>query len=385
MFTLSRFGVPISLNQSFSLPLTDLGAGIVSLVPAYAIGSATPTFTRASVAWAKLSSGLWAQVATGIARSHYLGRDTAVGVYGGYLQEVAGTQLVTPTASIRGMNDASWIKVGITCPAPNATGIDGVLNSATTLTATGANSTILQTLTAAASVRNYSVFLRRKTGSGTILIQQGATTLDVTASLNSVTYSRVELNASVLNSAFGIKIVTSGDALEADFNQFEAAQPSLYATSPMATAGAARAADALTYDTAGNVDFTQGAAYAELCALWTASSAGAARPVFISTASLFSVANTAAATTTDIFDATTTVSKAGLTDMSTAVRKRASSWGAGGISVTGDGAAVANGAFDGSMGSGATLSIGGNWKGTIQNVRIFQAQVTSAQLQAMTA
>ena len=243
----------------FDLPLNDRGAGAVNTTPRIAKGSAAATFTRATVAWTKLASGLWAQVATGVARSCYLGADTAVGAYGGYFAEAAGTQLVTPTASIRDMTDASWAVVTMT-KAKTATGIDGVGNSSSTLTATGANSTALQTLTAAASSRTYSAFVRRKTGTGTVFIQQGATQVDITALINSSTYTRVSVTASVLNVPFGFQINTSGDAIDVDFNQFEAGA---LATSPMASAGAARNADILTYAAIGNASQSAGTLYAE--------------------------------------------------------------------------------------------------------------------------
>ena len=92
------------------------------------------------------------------------------------------------------------------------------------------------------------------------------------------------------------------------------------------------------------------------------------------------------------YDGTTIPGKTGLTSMATAVRKRASSWGGAGLSITGDGATVATGAFDGTMGAGGgNISIGhdnsGNlsWNGTIRNVRIWTTQLSDGQLQAMTA
>lgn len=244
---------------TFNLPLTDAGAGIASTTPSASSGSGTPTFTRATVAWTKLSTGLWAQVASGQPRACYLGATTAVAAYGGYFSEQAGIQLVTPDASIRDMTNAAWTATNVT-PLKNATGIDGVVNSASTLTCTSNGGSIQQTLTAAASSRTYSVWLRRKTGTGTITLNQGATTLDVTASLNGTTYTRVSLTASVLNAAFGITFGTSGDEVEADFNQFEAGA---FPTSPMATAGAARNADVLTYAVLDNISILQGNVYAE--------------------------------------------------------------------------------------------------------------------------
>lgn len=383
------FGGNSRARLSFSLPLQDLGAGVANLVLDVAAGSATPTYSRTSVAWTKLANGLWAEVATGVPRFRYLGRHTSPTVEGGYLSEPAGTQLVTPTASIRSMSDASWAKVNVTCPANNAIGIDGVANSASTITATANNGTILQTLTAAASARTYSAFVRRKVGTGTLTIQQGATTLDVTAQINSVTYTRVELNASVLNSAFGFTIGTSGDSFEVDFNQFEALASTQFASSPMATSGAARAADVLTYAVAGNLDLTKGTASAVLstdytqppstCIALCATDAGRI---------LFSPGNNPV-TVIGCRDGTTTATKTGLTSLNSGARKRASSWGAAGIRATGDGAVPATAVFDGTMGTGSELHIGHSagsqqYSGTINGVQIFASQKTDTQLQIIT-
>jgi len=165
----------------------------------------------------------------------------------GYWPWPAATQLVTPTADIRDMTGAGWVKVTMTT-AYTSVGIDGAANSATRCTASGANSTILKTLTAAASSRTYSTFIRRVTGTGTILLKQGATTVDITSLLNTVSYTRVELNASVLDVAYGIQINTSGDAIDVDFNMFEAGS---VATPPIETAGATRNADVDSYQTTG--------------------------------------------------------------------------------------------------------------------------------------
>lgn len=245
---------------SFWLELRDAGAGVVNTTPSLANGSPTATFTRATTAWTKLSTGLWASVASGSARSCYLGADTTVGAYGGYFAEAAGIQLVTPTASIRDMSDASWAKVTITA-VKTSTGIDGVGSSCSRVTATAGNGTILQTLVAAASNRTYSCFIKRITGTGEIDISEDGTTwTNITSQINSATFTRVSITVSQLNAAFGLRIVTSGDAIDVDFNQFEAGG---FATSPMDAAGAARNADALTYTSSGNVGSVTSSLYCE--------------------------------------------------------------------------------------------------------------------------
>lgn len=200
-------------------------------------GAGLITFTRATTATYFNSSGLLATAASGEARFEY--DPVTLLSRGLWPLEPAATQLVTPTASIRDMTDASWIKITTTA-ALTATGIDGVVNSASTLTATGVNSTILQTLVAAASSRTYSAWVRRKTGSGTILLKQGTATEDITSQINSTTYTLVDLNDNELNVAYGFQINTSGDEIEVDCNQFEAGA---VATSRILTAAGTRNAD----------------------------------------------------------------------------------------------------------------------------------------------
>ena len=250
-----------ALPLAFLLEFADLGAGVVSTVEA--ITGATPTFTRATVAWTKLSTGLWAEVASGSPRSFYSGFTTAVGTYLGYLAEGERTQLVTPDASIRDMTDAAWVAGATMSVAKTGIGIDGVVNSCSRLTGGGvaATNTILQTLTAAASSRTYSVWLRRVTGTGVVNITQdgGSTWTAVTSDLVTANFVRVSLTASVLNAAFGIQVETDGDVVLADFNQFEAGA---FASTPIATAST-RNADVLTYPTTGWLNAAAGTVFVD--------------------------------------------------------------------------------------------------------------------------
>lgn len=247
---------------SFALGFANLGAG---LVDTSAQGSpAAPTFTRATIAWSKLASGLWAPVASGSARYTFNGSTTAVATTGGYFAEGARTELVTPLTSKRDMTDAAWSKGATITVAKTGTGIDGVVNSCSRLTggAVSATNTAFQTLVAAASSRTYSVWLQRVTGTGVINITQdgGSTYTDVTASVNASTFTRVELNASVLNAAFGIQVVTNGDVILADFNQFEAGT---FASSPIDVGAVTRNADSLSYLTTGWLNAAAGTMFAQ--------------------------------------------------------------------------------------------------------------------------
>ncbi len=181
---------------------------------------------------------------------------------GGYATDSAGNLILFPANTLRrtdkgllieqsstnlalwarDMTQAgTWAATNVTA-AKTATGADGTANAATTLTATANNGTILQTPGLASAQRTYSVYIKRRTGTGAISIApDGATWTDVTASLNSSTYTRVSVTANVVP-IIGIKIATSGDAIDVDFNQLEALAS---ATSPIATTTvtAARSAD----------------------------------------------------------------------------------------------------------------------------------------------
>ena len=377
---------------SFYAPFADLGAGVVDTT--LTLGTGPATFTRATVAWTKLSTGLWASVASGSPRSCYIGANTAVGDYGGYFAEAAGTQLVTPTASIRDMTNAAWTAGATMTVAKDGVGIDGVTNSCSRLTggAVEATNTIFQTLVAAASSRTYSCWIKRVTGTGVINLTEDAlgTATDVTASINSSTFTRVSVTASVLNASFGIQVVTSGDVILVDFNQFEAGA---FATSPMDAAGAARNLDVLTYPFSGNGLDAQGTMYAEGYPLDAhGSNSGflqindasannqhqmqrSTTPVFVGVTVAATVGTGVCTTATTLADAT--------------AFKAAYSWATNSFAASANGTAPtvdSSGAVPTGLTQIRLSNALGNtgWNGFLKNVRIWQRQLPDAVLQAIT-
>lgn len=371
---------------AFYLPLDDAGAGIVSTTAARSIGGAT--FTRATVAWTKLSTGLWASVASGSPRSCYIDRTTAATAYGGYFAELVATQLVTPDASIRDMTNGAWTAGATMTVAKTGVGIDGVVNSCSRLTggAVSATNTIFQTLTAAATSRTYSVWLRRVTGTGTVNITQdgGSSYTDVTSLLTTAHFVQVSLTASQLNAAFGIQVVTSTDEILADFNQFEAGTK---ATSPMATAGAARNGDLLTFANT-NFPLTAGTMYAQV---WAHSAPTTTAVIVGCSAGQGTFFNFGASTTVNMFDGTNNLASNAGSSIITGVRGVCASYGAAGQSAMITGAAsVATGSFDGTLGTGGVaMGIGAyanalsQFTGTIRGVRIWPQQLSDEQLSSM--
>ena len=152
------------------------------------------------------------------------------------------------------------VKESVVQPVLTATGIDNAVNSASTITAIDTNATITQLFSTAAAARTFSAYVKRRTGSGTISITRdgGTSWTDVTAQINSTTYTRVAIkNTSVLNPIFGFRISTNGDAIDVDYCQDEAGA---FTSSPILTASTSvtRNSEALTYPTAGNFFDSEG-------------------------------------------------------------------------------------------------------------------------------
>ena len=119
-----------------------------------------------------------------------------------------------------------------------------------TLTATDANGTFTQAITATAVAYTTSFWIRRRTGTGAIeLTADGSTWTAVTVT---GLWSRVSVTqtASAASLNIGLRIVTSGDAVDVDLAQYELGA---YPSSTIITAGSsvARAADALRLINAG--------------------------------------------------------------------------------------------------------------------------------------
>jgi len=297
----------------------------------------------------------------------------------GFRREVAATNNLLHS---RDLSNAAWsTKTNVTA-AKTATGLDGIANTATTLTSTAADAIILQPITLASAARCASAYVKRRTGTGTISLTQdgGSTWTDITSLINGSTWSRVQITSTLANPSVGFKIGTSGDAIDVDCVQNEAGA---VATSPIVTTTAAvtRNADSLTYQTAGNIDLATGTMFCELFS----PAMSAFPPVFLLGTGSCSLV-TDEPTSWRFNDSTTTVTIAsGLSSIKTGKRKRAASWGGATKSVCGDGIAPTSGAFDGSFGTGATIDIGNTLNGYIGPVAIYNYKMTDAELQAITS
>jgi hypothetical protein len=164
------------------------------------------TYTSPSTKWIENSAGLLVSGTT--IRTHY-SNSVAQGVW----FEEPRTWLALHN---RDFTNAVWTKSNMTA-AKTAVGSDGVANASSTLTATAANATVLQSITSGSAARITCCRIRRRTGSGAVEMTQdnGTTWSPVTVTAN---YTRVNIAAATLaNPTVGLRIVTSGDAVDVDF------------------------------------------------------------------------------------------------------------------------------------------------------------------------
>ncbi len=186
------------------------------------------TFTRTSTARSFNSAGLLVDNAVDIPRFDY---DPITLASKGLLIEDARDNIVLRN---RDLTNAAWTKTNITA-AKNQTGIDGVSNSASSITASAGNGTCLQAITDASKARFQSAYVKRLVGSGAVemTMDNGATWTAITVTAS---WARVSIPTQTLaNPTVGFRIVTNGDSIAVDFVQCE---NGAYATSPMETAGA---------------------------------------------------------------------------------------------------------------------------------------------------
>jgi hypothetical protein len=187
--------------------LNGISYSAITAVPGF-------TFTRASTAAFFGSDGLLQTASSGVPR---LTHDPATRAPLGLLIEESRENRCLWN---RDLTNAVWVPVLMTA-ALTETGIDGVANSASRITATGTAAVILQTATLASSTRQQSAWVKRVTGSGVVEMTTNGTTwvaVTVTADWTRVTIPAV---AAVVNPVFGFRIMTSGDAIAVDFVQNE--------------------------------------------------------------------------------------------------------------------------------------------------------------------
>ncbi len=261
------FDPDLTLHYNF---LRDSGSAISAAV----VLGPTPTFTRASSSRAFGSDGFLSEVTTDNPRFEHdpANGDLALGL-------LVEEQRTNEALWNRDCTDVAWVKSDITAVL-DATGLDGVANSASTLTATAANGTCLQTVTKASAENTYSVWVKRVTGSGDIdITDDNGVSWTTLTGLSSSDWTRHDITRTQTNPVFGIRIVTDTDAVEVDMNQLEVgAIPS--SAIPTTTISITRAEDVCNTADVTWFDETKGTLFTQGSFPTVDRSSGAAQSVF---------------------------------------------------------------------------------------------------------
>ena len=152
---------------------------------------------------------------------------------------------------------ATWVPVTMSVDNNSVVAPDGN-TTAETLSASGANGTLLQTVTAAAGANTFSVYLKRKDGVGAVRVGTDGT--DFTAcTINAATWTRCSVTKTLLAVpvTIGIQIATSGDNVYVWGGQMETGG---FASSyiPTVATTISRNVDVLTFSESGNIASAEG-------------------------------------------------------------------------------------------------------------------------------
>lgn len=277
--------------------------------------------------------------------------------------------------------NAAWVKTNVTA-ALNQTGPDGVANGACSLTATAGNGTVLQSIISGSANRYGSIWIKRITGSGNIDITLDGGTAWTTIAVTTTWQQLGKAQTAVTNPNFGLRIVTSGDAVAVKFGQVESAD---FPTSPITTTtiAVARSPDVATVT--GLSALTLFSDFVEFST--TSDTSGSFTRVLGSTGSIPIFFN--AMTEVRTQNGAVTLAKTGLSSFAAGrTVKAAVSIAAARRALTADGAAVATDAQTWTMPT--SLQFGNDagassfLHGFIRRAAIIDSTVSDASLQAMT-
>lgn len=199
-------------------------------------GDVTPSMTRATTAtimgYAAAANAADGQTLLTVAANELRfggARRISEGVWSNTFADgspIPATTLLGPLIELASTNrckysedftNAVWVSGGggIAVTPNSAVAPDGT-TTADTLTASGANGTLIQDLGVVASAaKSGGLYLKRKTGTGNVDLTLNGGTNWTTQTINSTTWTRCDLSLTVADEDFGIRIVTSGDEVYA--------------------------------------------------------------------------------------------------------------------------------------------------------------------------
>ncbi len=155
------------------------------------------------------SSGVLQNASAGVARFDHLSIPPFTSL--GLLVEGARTNLAIRSGDI---SNVAWVAANMTKGTTSVTDPTGMANANVRLTASAPNGTLLQTVTSAIDDYSYAVFMKRVTGTGDIdlTVDNGVTWTTKTLTSDWLRFDVSD--ASETNPVFGVRIVTSGDAID---------------------------------------------------------------------------------------------------------------------------------------------------------------------------
>ncbi len=372
----------------------------------------------------RIVKGELISVGAGFAR-HW--NDPATGNPMGVLIEGQRTNLALRSQEF---GDAAWPKTDITVTSDTALAPDGTFTADLITEGVAGTAGVFQAYTGTANaVQSYSVWVKRNNHDWVFLqIYEAAAPANVvraffnlaTGAVGSVNnggtgtlaagkieaypngWYRVEVSGQVNNAATALSTNIAsatadnniarvnnaarlqwGAQIENTFNFCSTYIPTVAAT-------VTRNNDSLSFTNPG-ID-ARGAVVCEISTLWGANHPTINSAVFGVTAgtSAMFMNNAAAPTHIRANDGTNSPQKSGLNSCQNVTRKRGLSWGALGMNITGDGLAVVNSAYDGTIGSGVPLFLGNHsgliqpMHGCIKSLKLYAFEPTALQLAAMT-
>lgn len=399
-------------TPTFGIEFNDLGAGLVNTTPS--VGGASVAFTRATSAWTVLSDGTIGLVASGGARSYY----TPSGMFMGYLSEGARTNLCQ-----RGEDfTAVWTDVGTPTLTAGTT-----TNGALSLSTVGDDSAAalegkIQTITFTGdAVKAISLYVKKGTSTSSVVrvrdtsapadrllaaITWSGTTPVVTMTTGTDLTGTPEQHGS--SGIYRLMFATSSvTAANTNSLQIYPATDAALSVGNVGTieVGGVQAEDAAfpstLIRTPGSATVTRNAdvwANAVITGMETVGTVMAEAQTYSPdsvAANNILVAFAAGAVGSPLFisgpvtmdriamnDGATTVTKSGIAALNTGMRRVAAAWESD-MAITGSGATVATGVFDGAM-ANTTFGVGVGWFGYIRRVTFFPTRLTNAKLQALT-
>lgn len=229
-----------ALNQSSSFD-PDYSASFL-----YALPSGW-TFARSGSGWYINASGNLVEATDGVPRFGY---DLTYGYELGVYTEPAGTNNALYSSDL---TNAVWTATNATV-AKDQIGLVGTANTASSVTATANNATVLQSITRASAYSQAAFCLKRITGSGAISITQDNGTTWTSVYPSKQKWTRYLTSPqTIANPVIGIKIATSGDAVAVDCAQSEGQR--VTSIIPTTATAVTRNAETLYNSTLSNMSF----------------------------------------------------------------------------------------------------------------------------------